>query len=164
MTTTVNLSYLIPRLRLHIGDIDSTSYRHLDEWLRLALIASIESLQTWWNYKYLINSNDDVYRNPNVRFLHTQPPVIERGDIKPVTLMASIIIKSGDLENLSWNVGAWRDAEISYSNIEASRRKDEMIERDWRELTNILKVPQKRLAQTHKGHLAGYVGNPYEQD
>lgn len=161
---TVNLSYLIPRLRLHIGDIDSTSYRHLDEWLRLALIASIESLQTWWNYKYLINEDDDVYRNPYRRFLHSEPPVVERGDIKPVVLMAAIIIKTGDLENLSWNVGAWRDAEISYSNIEASRRKDETLKRDWNELTSILKTPQKRLAGTYKGHLPGFTQNPYEYD
>jgi len=163
-TQTVNLSYLIPRLRLHIGDIDSNSYRHLDEWLRLALIASIESLQTWWNYKYLINNDDDVYRNPKVRFLHATPPAVERGDIKPIVLMASIIIKSGDLENLSWNVGAWRDAEISYSNIEASRRQSDLIDKDWQELTNILKPPQKRLASTHKGHLPGFKSNPYEYD
>jgi hypothetical protein len=161
---TVNLSYLIPRLRLHIGDINSTSYKHLDEWLRLALITSIESLQTWWNYKYLINENNDVYRNTTRRFLHPEPPVVERGDIRPITLMAAIIIKTGDLENLSWNVGAWRDAEISYSNIEGSRRKDVTIERDWRELTNILKPPQKRLANTYKGHLPGFTQNPYEYD
>jgi len=160
----VDLSYLIPRLRLHIGDINSTSYRHLDEWLRLALIASIESLQTWWNYKYLINENDDVYRNSTRRFLQPEPPVIERGDIKPVTLMAAIIIKTGDLENLSWNVGAWRDAEISYSNIEGSRRKDETLKRDWRELTSILKPPQKRLASTRKGHLPGFTQSPNEYD
>lgn len=164
MTTTVNLSYLIPRLRLHIGDIDPDNYRHLDEWLRLSLVVSVETLQKWWNYKYLIDDNNDVYRNPNIRFLHSQPPVIERGDIKPIILMAAIMIKSGDLENLSWNVGAWRDAEISYSNIEASRRKDEMLKRDWEELTSILKPPQKRLAESQKGHLPGYIGNPFEYE
>ncbi len=160
----MNLSYLIPRLRLHLGDIDATSYRYLDEWLRLSLIAAIETLQPWWNYKYLVDENDDVYRNMTVRFLHSEPPVIERGDIRPIILMAAIIIKSGQLENLSWSVGAWRDAEISYSNIEASRRKDEMLQRDWTELTNILKPPQKRLASSNKGHLPGYVGSVREYD
>ena len=164
MTTTVNLSYLIPRLRLHIGDIDADNYRHLDEWLRLSLVVSVETLQKWWNYKYLIDENNDVYRNPNIRFLHSQPPVIERGDIKPIILMASIVIKQGDLENLSWNVGSWRDAEISYSNIEASRRQNELIKQDWEELTSILKPPQKRLAESQKGHLAGYLSNPFEYD
>lgn len=162
MTYTVNLSYLIPRLRLHLGDIDSTSYRHLDEWLRLALVLSIETLEKWWNYKYLINKDDDVYRNSTHRFLFASPPIIERGDIKPIVLMAALIIKSGDLENLSWNVGAWRDAEISYSNIEVSRRKDSMIERDWNELTSILKPPQKRLSSSRKGHLAGYKSSLFE--
>ena len=164
MTTTVNLSYLIPRLRLHLGDINPDNYRHLDEWLRLSLIVSVESLQTWWNYKYLIDDNNDVYRNSRIRFLHSQPPVVQRGDIKPIILMAAIITKTGDLESLSWNVGAWRDAEISYSNIEVSRRKDETLERDWRELTSILKPPQKRLASTYKGHLPGFDRNPYEYD
>ncbi len=159
---TINLSYLIPRLRLHLGDIDATSYRYLDEWLRLSLIASIESLEPWWNYKYLINEDDDVSRSPAIKFLHAEPPVIERGDIRPVVLMSAIILKSGQLENLSWNVGAWRDAEISYSNIEAGRSKDKMLQRDWTELTNILKPPQRRLASSNKGHLPGFVGNVRE--
>ena len=164
MTTTVNLSYLIPRLRLHLGDINPDNYRHLDEWLRLSLIVSVESLQTWWNYKYLIDDNNDVYRNSRIRFLHSQPPVVQRGDIKPIILMAAIITKTGDLESLSWNVGAWRDAEISYSNIEASRRKGDLIRQDWEELTDMLKPPQKRLAESTKGHLPGYLSNPFEHD
>lgn len=162
--TTVSLNYLIPRLRLNLGDTDATSQRYLDEWLRLALVASIESLQKWWNYKYLVEDDDDVYRNPNITtFLHAQPPVIERGDIRPIVLMASIVLKSGDLQNMSWNVGAWRDAEISYSNIEASRRKGSMIEGDWDELKSILKPPQKRLSFARKKNLAGYGQNTYEK-
>jgi len=160
LTTTVD--FLIPRLRLHLGDTNTSSYRYLDEWLRLALVTSIESLQTWWNYKYLLLDNDDVYRNTAIRFLFPEPPVIERGDHKPIILMSAIILKMGDLQNLSWNVGAWRDAEISYSNIEASRRKDNLIESDWKELTSILKPPQKRLASAIKKHLQGYLDNPYE--
>ena len=161
---TVNLSYLIPRLRLHLGDLDATSYRYLDEWLRLALVASVETLQTWWNHKYRLDDNNDVYRNTTIRFLFPEPPVIQKSDNRPIILMAAIILKSGQLENLSWNVGAWKDAEISYSNIEASRRKDEMLKRDWTELTNILKPPQKRLASSNKGHLPGYVGSIREYD
>jgi hypothetical protein len=76
--------------------------------------------------------------------------------------MASILIKTGELENLSWNLGAWRDAEISYSNIEAGRRKDSSLVRDWKELTSILKPPQKRLASPGKSHLPGYINNPNE--
>jgi len=163
---TVNISYLVPRLRLHLGDIDSSNYRHLDEWLRLSLVCSIEALQSWWNFKYLLDSDENVYRNSNraPAFTQPEPPVIERVDTRPIILMAGLIIKVGDLENLSWNVGAWRDAEISYSNIEASRRKDEQIKKDWNELTSILKPPQKRLASARKGHLPGYLYNVMERN
>lgn len=164
MTTTVNLSYLITRLRLHLGDTDPTSYRHLDEWLRLSLVAAIESLQPWWSRKYLLDSEDNVYRNPNIIFNQTSPPVIQSEDVRPIILMAALITRSGDLENFSWNVGAWRDAEISYSNIEASRRKDRLVERDWNELTSILKPPQKRLSKSNKSNLPGYLYNQYEYD
>lgn len=164
MATTTSITYLLTRLRLHLGDTDDSSPRYLNSWLELALIASIETLQTWWNYKYLIDESDGVYRNYKVRFLHASPPIIERGDVRPIVLMAAIIIETGDLENLAWNVGAWRDAEISYSNIEASRRKDKLIQRDWNELTNILKPPQKNLSGAHKGHLGGYVDNQFEYE
>ncbi len=164
MTDTVNLSYLIPRLRLHLGDINPASYRHLDEWLRLSLIASVESLQPWWSNRYLLDSKDDAYRKAGVTFKESQPPVVQQGDTRAIVLMAGMIIKSGDLENLAWNVGAWRDAEISYSNIEASRRKSDLLKRDWEELVSILKVPQKRLSGTGKSHMPGFVRNPYEHD
>lgn len=163
MTDTVDLSYLLPRLRLHIGDLDSENYRYLDEWLELSLVSAVEALQKWWNYKYLIDENDLAYRNSKVRFLHSSPPIIERGDIRPIILMAAIVLRTGQLEELSWNVGAWRDAEISYSNIEASRRKDDLLEKDWNELTGILKPPQKRLASGQKGHLPGYLSNQFEK-
>ena len=159
---TTTLTYLIPRLRIHIGDTDSTAYRYLDDMLELTLVTSVESLQKWWNYRYLLNDSDEVYRNPNIRFLFAEPPVIQRGDIAPIVLMASITLKSGALENLSWSVGAWRDAEISYSNIEGSRAKREGWQRDLDLLKDILKPPQKRLAQSEKGHLPGYLENEFE--
>lgn len=160
MTTTVDITYLIPRLRMAVGDGDES--RYTDEWLETSLIASVENLQKWWNYKYLLDSNSQVYRNPNIKFLFSQPPVVEGADNRPIVLMASILIKTGQLENLSWNLGAWRDAEISYSNIESGRRKDKGLDRDWRELTSILKPPQKRLASAGKGHLPGYLGSSNE--
>jgi hypothetical protein len=99
-----------------LGDIDASSYRYLDEWLRLSLIAAIETLQPWWNYKYLIDENDDVARNTTIKFLHVEP------------------------------------------------RKDKLLQRDWTELTNILKPPQRRLASSNKGHLPGYVGSLREYE
>lgn len=161
MTTTVDLSYLIPAFRLHIGDRDEE--RYTDEWLYTALVASVSTLQTWWNYRYLIDSDNDAYRNSRVRFLHSSPPVIQNSDERPIILMASIIVKRGELENMSWNLGHWRDAEISYSNIEGGRTKRESLKQDWDELTSMLKPPQKSLAESQKGHLPGYLENPMER-
>ena len=152
------LNYLIPRLRLKLGDLNPSSYRYLDEWLHAALIASIDALQRWWNYKYIIDNNNRVYRNPNIGFLFPEPPIIERGDIQPIILMASIILKSGSLENFSWNLGSWRDAEISFSNIEGGRGKQESLKSDWEELKSLLTIPGKKLAFPVKGHLPGYQG------
>ncbi len=163
ITTPTNLDYLIDFLRLHLGDTDSASYRYLDEWLRTALVISVKELQRWWNYRYLLDSNYNVYRNPNHVFIFAEPPIIQDADEKPIILMASIIIKKGSLENNSWEVGSWRDAEISYSNIEGNRAKLESLRNDWEQLTAILKPPTKRLAQTKKGSLPGYLNNLYER-
>jgi hypothetical protein len=162
LTTAVNYDYLIDSLRLHLGDIDSTSYRYLDEWLRTALALSIKGLQKRWNYRYLLDDDYNVYRNTNITFLFAEPPIIQHGDEDPIILKASIILKSGTLENSSYNYGSWRDFEISYSNIESSRSKDSSLRRDMEMLDEILKPPQKRLAFTAKRSLPGYKDNAYE--
>lgn len=145
-----DLNYLIPRLRLRLGDMNPASYRYLDEWLHAALIASVDALTRWWDDKYQIDENNRVYPN------------ILRRDIQPIILMACIIVKSGSLENFSWNLGSWRDAEISFSNIEGGKGKQESLKRDWEELNKLLTSPNKKLALPVKGHLPGYVGNQEE--
>ena len=85
-----DLNYLIPRLRLKLGDL-TPPYKYLDEWLHLALVASVDALQRWWNDKYIIDVNNRVYRNTSVAFSFTEPPTIERRDIQPIILMAAII-------------------------------------------------------------------------
>ena len=160
---STNLDYLIDSLRLHLGDMDSGSYRYTDEWLRTALVMSIKALQRWWDYKYLVDTDYDVYRNQHWDYLFPEPPIIEHGDEEPVVLMASILTKEGSLENNSWNVGSWRDAEIAYSNIEGNKAKLASLEKDWEALTGMLKPPTKRLARTQKGSLPGYKGNIYER-
>jgi hypothetical protein len=136
----------------------------MDEWLRVALISAAEALMPRWNYKYLLNDNNDIYRNPNHKFIFNEPPVVQRGDVRPVILMSAIVVKEGSLENQSWNFASWRDAEIAYSNLEGSRSKDRSLERDIEELNSILPERGKRLAQPVKGHLPGYLDNPYEHD
>jgi hypothetical protein len=142
--------------------MDSASYTYSDEWLRVALVSAVEALMPRWNYKYLLDGEDDAYRNTAIRFLFSEPPVVERGDVWPIIIQAAIIIKEGSLENLSWNLGAWRDAEISYSNLEGSRAKGLSIQRDIEILDSMLPWRSKRLASPIKGHLVGYKGNPYE--
>lgn len=161
---TTDLAQYTERLRLHLGDTNESSPRYLAEWLRVALVAGVELLMPRWNFKYLLNDEDDVYRNPNINFVLPEPPVIERSDVWPIILQASIIIKEGSLENMSWNFVAWRDAEISYSNLESSRAKDQSVERDIKLLDSMLPWRAKRLAQPRKGHLPGYLDNLYEHD
>lgn len=163
MATTTSLNYLIPRLRLHMGDINASAYRYLDEWLSVALLSSVETLQRWWNYKYLLDAEDEAYRNPRTTFLHSSPPVIEDSDNRIVILMSAIILKAGDLQNVSWNVGAWRDAEISYSSIEGSRTKRYSLQADWDELTSLISPPSKKLSYSIKGHLPGFLDNYIER-
>ena len=74
-TTTVD--FLLPELRLHLGDIDPLSYRYADQWLIVALEMSIKSLGRWWNLKYLMDSSTHlVSRNPNHTFIFAETPVI----------------------------------------------------------------------------------------
>lgn len=162
--TGTNLYEYVERLRLHLGDTTEGSYRYTDEWLETALVSAVEAIMPRWNFKYLIDTSNNVYRNPNHRFLFASPPLVERADVRPIVLMASIIIKEGSLESHSWNFASWRDAEISYSNLESSRSKDASLSRDIEELDSILPDRSKRLAQPKKGHLPGYLHNPYEHD
>lgn len=159
----VNYDYLIDFLRLHLGDLDATSYRYIDSWLRTALVLSVRTLMKWWNFKYLLDTDNNVYRNPNdTTFIFPNPPIIEPEDERPIVLMASIIIKQGSLENSAWSAGTWRDAEIYYSNTEGSKAREASIQRDWDDLSSILKAPQKRLIKAFKNSLPGYKGNMWE--
>jgi len=160
--TETNLDYLITDLRLHLGDT-SEPYRYTDAWLRTSLVMSVKALMRWWNYKYLIDTDYNASRNPNVTFLFASPPIIEYGDEHPIVLMASIIIKEGSLQESAWSAGSWRDAEIAYSNIEGNRARTQSLLKDWETLESILKPPQKRLAQAKKASTPGYIDNQYER-
>lgn len=144
--TAINLDYLIPTLRLHLGDTNPTTYRYIDGWIRVALISGVKAMQRWWGDRYLVDIVNNVSRNPDVEFLFDEPNVIQDRDERPIILMASILVKSGQLESNSWNVGSWRDAEIAISNIESSRSKQFGIEMDWKELEMYLMSPTKKLA------------------
>jgi hypothetical protein len=78
--------------------------------------------------------------------------------------MASIIIKKGSLQNMSWSVGNWRDAEIQYSNIEGGREREASLKDDWNELKSIITPPTRKLAPNVKMHLPGYKYGIFEYD
>ena len=142
---STDLDYLIPELRLKLYDTDSTSYRYLDSWLRVALVESLKALQRWWRIRYTIDDSYVVARYTNSFFSVDAPPVIMQGDEEPIILMASILVKGGVLQNNSWDIGTWRDAEVYVSNIEGGRLKDVSLKADWDRLQMYLKPPTKRL-------------------
>lgn len=162
---STNLDSLLMYLRLRIGDTNPVTYRYTDEWLNTALVGSVKTLEQWWNFKYLIDSEFNVYRNPSYSFIfdETTYGILEPGDDQTIILMAAIIILGGSLENSAWDYGSWRDYEISYSNIESSRARGSTLDRLWNELLGRLKPPQKRLATPIKGSLPGYLNNSYER-
>lgn len=161
----ISLDYLIPELRLKIGDI-SQPYRYLDEWLELALVLSIKGLQRYWKSKYLVDDDYRVYRNGGVPEMFQQPEeqgqVIEQRDEPIVLIMAAIIVLEGSLESSAWNTGSWRDAEIAYSNIEQGRIKKDVLFKLKEELDSYLVPPTKKLGGVIGNRMPGYINYPAE--
>lgn len=142
------MAEMMPAFRLHLGDINPASYRYIDDWLHVALESAVKALQRWWGDKYLfVEDGRHLIRNPNyTNFIEDEPPTIQDRDQRIIILMASILVKSGQLEANSWNVGSWKDAEIAVSNIETGRSKEFSMKLDWEELKSYLLPPTKRLA------------------
>ncbi len=160
-----NLTDLYPRLRLRIGDINPATYRYTDAWLLIALQASVDTLGKWMNYKYILNSSGEIQRNANSNafiFDEATYGIVEPSDKEIIVTMAAIIVLEGSLENSAWDFASWRDAEISYSNLESSRARGGTLERLWNELLNNIKPPMKRLARAKKSELPGFKDNQYE--
>ncbi len=144
--TPINLDYLIPTLRQQLGDTDPASYRYVDGWLRSALVTAVKSMQRWWKDKYLVDSTTyDVYRNTAIVYEYDEPPLIQDKDERPLILMASILVKSGQLERNSWSVGSWKDAEIAVSTIAGGDAKKFSYSMDWEELKMYILPPTKKL-------------------
>lgn len=157
-----NIDYLIPQLRLHLGDI-SEPYRYMDTWLDASLVGAVKALMRWWDSKYLVGADGDVHRSSHGNFSAPEPPLIDAPDERPIVLMAAIIIKGGTLENSAWSLQSWRDSEISFSNLEGGRVRDKSLMRDWDELKSLLGGPRSRLARARRAPLRGYHQNPDER-
>jgi hypothetical protein len=146
---TESVEYLIPTLRLRIGDIDSSKYRYMDEWLMIALVASVRSLERYWGSKYVITEGGVVTRNAsyaNFEFGESEG-VIQKKDEHIIVTKAALITLEGSLENSAWAIGSWKDAEISVSNIEAGKLRTETLRNLRAELDSLIKSPMKRLTK-----------------
>lgn len=117
ISVSTSLDYLIPELRMHLGDVDPTAYKYATIYLRHALVIACKTLMKKWRNRYLINASYVVRRNTNVIYEIDPPPIIQYSDERAFTLQAAIIIKSAELQNSAWDIASWRDDEVSYSNI-----------------------------------------------
>ena len=157
---TTTLDYLIPYVRLRLGDLNPESYRYTDAWILTALIGAVEYLGRWWNLRYLLDYTTNlIYRNPSGEFIFSEPPVIQPQDNQIIVIVASLVILEGSLENTSWDIMSWRDNEISFSNLEQARSRDKNLSRLWEELLTLIQPPTKKLARSIKGSLPGYINN-----
>ncbi len=161
----MSLDYLLPFVRLQLGDTNPATYRYTDEWVLIALGLSVRVLQRYWNFRYLIDDADTVTRNPNTIFLFPESDgVIQKSDEFPIVLMTCIILLEGSLENNAYSAVSWRDNEISFSNLEQFRTKDANLQRFIRMLNDLLLPPTKKLARARSAPLIGYLNNEYERN
>lgn len=135
---TTDLDYLIPDVRIELNDFNEP-YKYSDTQIQYALLNAIKMLGRRWRYRYLV-SGFSVSRNPEITtFISTEPPTIEFADEYIIVLQATIIIKSADIYGSTWDIASWKDDEISYSNIQGARSRDDSISRDLELLNELLK-------------------------
>lgn len=153
----IPIDYLLPYLRLRVGDTNPASYRYDDKWLITSLTFGTKLSARYWNNKYLITDKGYVTRNTNTTFLTDESyGTIEDKDEPVIVLLATIVTLEGSLESSAWNIASWKDAEISFSNLESGRIRNDTIRRLHDELNSIVTPPSKKLARTLKGSLPGY--------
>lgn len=120
---------IVPILRFYLGDY-TPPYRYTTNTLREALIFSIKMLMRKWNSRYSVTTDGVVTRNPLWSFPVAAPPTIQVEDEPPIVIQAAIIIKSGSLQEASWQTASWRDDEIQVSNIQGQRSREKSLDKD----------------------------------
>lgn len=149
---TSNLEQLLDFLRLHIGDTGIATYS--DETLHNALRYAVSSLMPRWSNKYYLDVDGVVHRSPDGSlFYFSSPPVVQSSDVRPIVLMASIIMKGGKKFSGVDNAVSWRDDEVSFSNLESSRQMTSTLNDDINELNRVLPT---KLARPLHGTLYGF--------
>lgn len=148
----VSVDQLLSQLRLRLGDINEDSYRYMDEWLLLSLVMAIRSLERYWGSKYKVTDGGTVSRNEdyaNFEFEESSG-VIQTKDEEIIIIKAALIVLEGSLENSAWDIGSWRDAEISVSSIKSGDLRSETIRKLQAELDSLIKSPSKRLTRGYR--------------
>ena len=151
--TNTDVDHLIPVLRFYLGDYETR--RYLTDTLRQALIFSVRMLMRKWASRYTVDEAGTVTRSTGIGFESVAPPVIQYRDEPPVVIQAAIIVKSGSLQDSSWQIASWRDDEIAVSNIQADRSRRDSLEHD----KNLLEDYFKR--RLHAGSRQGLPGFRY---
>ena len=164
-----DLEYLVPRVRLIVGDLEGQ--RYTDEQIQLALISSFIGLQAWWDYKYkykLLTSGSNYYTITGfiidrvIGEIYYTDDGLDSKDEHAVVIYAAIILLSGYLENNAWNLGAWKDHEISVSNVEGGRALREKLNKLYEELYSLYKPPSKQFGRSKSQGMGGYIYNVRE--
>ena len=149
---TTTLYYLIDDFRIHLGDY-TEPYSYSDTVVLQVLNMACKYLKKKWGNRYTIDSAGLVSRNSLVTFNDAEPPVIEVADEVAFILQASIILKSADIRNSIWDIGSWRDDEISFSNIASSNAYERSLMHDIDALKYFL---EHRLFAGSKQSLPGF--------
>ena len=160
ITATSSADYLIPTLRMHLWDINEPP-TYSSGFLRMGILSGIKLLMPRWNNRYVpsyvaTTDNWDIVRSTTDVFVQTDPPRIMYGDERPVILAAAIAIKSGYVFSSSAGTVAWKDEEVSYSNITGGKLIEGDLARDIDELNKLVPERRQRLAQAKKQHLYGF--------
>ena len=126
--SNTDVDHLIPVLRFYLGDYESR--RYLTDTLRASLIFAIRMLMRRWASRYTVNDTGTVTRSTAIGFDSAAPPVIQYKDEPPIVIQAAMIVKSGSLQDSSWQIASWRDDEIAVSNIQADKSRRDSLKHD----------------------------------
>ena len=150
-----DVDHLIPVLRFYLGDYDTR--RYLTDTLRDALIFGVRMLMRQWASRYTVDDDGTITRSTAIGFDSAAPPVIQYKDGPPIVIQAAMLIKSGSLQDSSWQIASWRDDEIAVSNIQADKSRRDSLKHDEALLKEYFK---RRLHAGSRQELPGFVYPP----
>jgi len=152
IVVATSLDYMIEDLRFYLGDV-SLPYRYANTHLRHGLVMACKALMKKWRNRYSIDASYDTSRSSTADFYELNPPMIERADEPAFILQASIIIKTAELQDTSWDIASWRDDELAYSNIAGGGALKQSLNNDIAALAEFLR---RRLFGSSRQTMPGF--------